>query len=144
MKLMKHKYNFLLEKPKIIPLELIALLIVILLLCFFLNYKTYDKNYLKIKIFKEESTYLALLNVLEANIIDFNEKTILRIDKEKRDYQIKQISDLVGDPSTGYNYQEIIMQIDLKEKEKIENIYLNLTVLNNYQSLFKKIFKLFI
>lgn len=143
MKLMKYKYKFLQEKPKIIPLEVICLLATIFLILFSLNYKTYDKKQFKIKIFKEE-TYLASLNVYEANKIDFNEKTILKINKEKRNYKLKQIIDLKGDPLTGLNYQEIIMQIDLKEQEKIENIYLDLIVLNNYQNLFKKIIKLFI
>lgn len=138
------KYNFLSKKPKVFPIEIIVFLIIIILVIYAMNYKTYDKNYLKMQIFKEEGSYYGKINLYETNIIDFNKNTIIKIDKEDRNFKLKQISDTEGNPLTGQNYQEVIMEIELKEEERKENIYLDLTVLNNYQSLFNKTLNLFI
>ncbi len=138
------KYNFLSKKPKIFPVEIIIFLVIVSLVIYAMNYKTYDKSSLKMQVFKEESSYYGKINLYETNIEDFNEKTIIKIDKEDRVFKLKQINELEGNPLTGQNYQEVIMEIELKEEEKKENIYLDLTVLNNYQSLFNKTLNLFI
>lgn len=138
------KYKLLEKKPKMLAIEIICLIIIIGVLTMSLSFKTYDIDYLKLKVIKENDGYLGVINIYETNTMKFNNKTLIKINGEKRNHEIIRVNDLTGDLELGLNYQEVIMQIDLKEYEKIENIYLNITLFNNEQSLFKKTINKFI
>lgn len=130
------KYNFLKLKPKNILCSIMLVVVAtIIIILFQESTVAYDISALVVK---NDEEYYLLVSVPIKNVKHFNDNNYMIIDQKKEAYKIIKIEDNLN-VINGNNYQNLIIKTNLSNKNKKENLIIEIKIILNKLKIYQKI-----